>query len=155
MSEPRIVQRDGFRVVGMRITTNPMTPEIPALWKKFAPRMGDMADTAEPHVSYGVMQNFDHEKGTLEYMAGMSVTGRAHIPDGMVSMDVPPNTYAIFEATLATIEAVFSHIYQTWLPQSGYEHVKAPYFERYDEQFDPADRTSLIEVYIPVKKRAS
>lgn len=150
-NEPQLVQRDGFHVVGMQITTHPMTPEIPALWKEFAPRMAEVADTAEPHVSYGVMQNFDPEKGTLDYMAGVSVTRLAHMPRGMVSMEVPPNTYAVFEATLATIEEVFSHIYQTWLPRSGYDHVKAPYFERYDERFDPADPTSLVEVFIPVR----
>ena len=154
MSEPKIVQREAFRVVGMKITTNPMTPEIPALWKKFASRIPEVSDTTEPKVSYGVMQNFDPQKGTLEYMAGVSVTRLTQMPDGMTSMEVPPNTYAVFEATLATIEDVFCQIYETWLPKSSFEHVKAPYFERYDERFDPAVPGSAIEVYIPVRSRA-
>jgi len=49
---------------------------------------------------------------------------------------------------------VFSHIYQKWLPRSEFEHAKAPYFERYDERFDPADPKSRFEIFIPVKARA-
>ena len=154
MNEPRYLQREAFRVVGMKITANPATPDIPALWQKFAPRMFKVPDTAEPKVSYGVMQNFDPQKGTLEYMAGVSVESIAYLPDGMTSIDMPPNTYAVFEATMATIEQVFCQIYETWLPKSNFDHAKAPYFERYDERFDPTDRSSLIEVFIPVKVRA-
>ncbi|MBC7918684.1 MAG: AraC family transcriptional regulator [Rhodoferax sp.] len=154
MNEPKIVQREAFQVVGTKITTNPATPEIPALWQKFAPRMSEVTAVTEPKVSYGVMQNFDPQKGTLEYMAGVSVTSLAHVPDGMTSIDVPPNTYAVFDASMATIEEVFCHIYEKWFPTSNFEHVKAPYFERYDERFDPAVSTSVIEVYIPVKARA-
>ncbi len=154
MREPRIVQREAFRVVGMQITTNPMAGEIPALWQRFVPRMAEVPDIAEPKVSYGAMQNFDPQKGTLEYMAGVSVSSLAHMPDGMTSMDVPPNTYAVFEATLASIGDVFCQIYETWLPTSNFEHVKAPYFERYDERFDPAVSNSVIEVYVPVKVRS-
>ena len=154
MREPRLVQREAFWLVGMQITVKPMTAEIPALWQRFAPRMGEVPDVAEPKVSYGAMQNFDQQKGTLEYMAGVSVTTLARMPDGMTSMEAPPNTYAVFEATLASIGGVFCQIYETWLPTSNFEHVEAPYFERYDERFDPAVPHSVIEIYIPVKARS-
>lgn len=152
--EPRLVEREAFLVAGMQITTKPMTDEIPALWQKFAPRMAKVPNAAEPKVSYGVMQNFDQQKGTLEYMAGVSVSNLARVPDGMSSLEIPHNTYAVFEASLSTIGEIFCHIYEAWLPTSHFEHVKAPYFERYDEQFDPTVPASVIEVYIPVRPRS-
>ena len=155
VKEPRLVQREAFLVIGMKITTNPMAGEIPSLWQKFGPRMADVPNTAETRVSYGVMENFDPQKGTLEYMAAVPTTSLSRVPDGMVGAEIPPNTYAVFAASLSNISDVFCHIYETWLPASSYEHVKAPYFERYDDRFDPADTSSLIEIFIPVKARSA
>lgn len=152
-NEPRLAHRDAFLVVGMQITTNPMDGDIPALWQRFVPRIGEVSAVAEPRVSYGVMGHFDHAAGTLDYMAGVCVSHLNQIPEGMVGAEIPPNTYAVFEATLPALSEVFGHIYNTWLPASNYEHVAAPYFERYGESFDPSDTKSVIEIFIPVKTR--
>jgi AraC family transcriptional regulator len=98
------------------------------------------------------MDNLDVQRGSLDYMAGVSVSKLEHLPDGMVSWKVPSNTYAVFETTLASIGDVFSHIYGSWLPTSGYEQLAVPYFERYGESFNPGDPSSTLEIYIPVRK---
>ncbi|CAN5533466.1 hypothetical protein BH10CHL1_BH10CHL1_35680 [soil metagenome] len=152
--QPQFVTKPAFTVVGMRIHTKPMTPEIPQLWQQFGPRMGELLHLAEPGVSYGLMDHFHQMTGELDYMAGEAVTEVGDLPVGMTSWEVPTNSYARFETTLATIGQTFGYIYNDWLPTSGYQHATAPYFECYGETFDPADPTSKFSIYIPVQKNA-
>ena len=152
--QPQFVTKPAFTVVGMLIHTKPMTAEIPQLWQQFSLRMGEVQYVVEPRVSYGLMDHFDQELGRLDYMAGAAVSQAVDLPAGMTRWNVPENTYAVFETTLPNIGETFGTIYNSWLPTSGYQHVAAPYFERYGETFDPDDPTSKLSIYIPVEKRA-
>ena len=149
--QPQIVTKPVFTVVGLRLRTKPMAPEIPALWDQLVPRMDEIRHIAEPHVSYGVMMH-NRAMTELTYMAGNAVTQVDEVPAGMSRWDIPANTYAVFEATLATIGQVFGYIYNTWLPTAAYKPVDAPYFERYGETFSPDN--PVLSIYIPVVKKA-
>jgi AraC family transcriptional regulator len=149
--QPQIITKPAFTVVGLRLHTKPMAPEIPALWDQLVPRMDEIAHVAEPHVSYGLMMH-NREMTELTYMAGNAVTQVDEVPAGMSRWDIPANTYAVFEATLATIGQVFGYIYNTWLPTAAYKPVDAPYFERYSENFSPDN--PVLSIYIPVAKKA-
>lgn len=152
--EAQFVTKPAFTVVGMLIHTKPMTMEIPELWQRFAPRMGEVQHVAEPGVSYGLMDNLNPEMSELDYMAGSPVGKVDALPSGMVYWSVPANTYAVFEATLPTIGETFGYIYNTWLSTSGYQQAAGPYFERYGETFNPDDPMSKLSIYIPVEKKA-
>jgi AraC family transcriptional regulator len=134
----------------MLLHTKAMSPEIPALWDRFIPRMVEIQHQVESHVSYGLMGHFDQEAGTMDYMAGNPVTQANQLPPGMAYWDIPANTYAVLETTLPRIGEAFDYLYNTWLPSSGYQQVDAPYFERYGEAFSPEN--PIVEIYIPVKK---
>jgi AraC family transcriptional regulator len=151
--EPNLVDEPGFTVVGLAIRTRPFASEIPALWGQFAPRIDEVVAIAEPGVSYGVMENFDPLRSTLDYMAAVSVTSAERIPDGMVAKAIEAGTYAVFPATLRTLADVFGYIFDTWAPPASHERTRAPYFERYGESFDPGDPASTVEIYIPVGPR--
>ncbi len=151
--EPLIVDMPGFAVVGLAISTRPLASEIPALWGQFAPRIDEVVAIAEPGVSYGVMENFDALRSSLDYLAAVSVTSTEQIPSGMVAKVIGPSTYAVFPATLATLGDAFGHIFQAWAPQASYVQVRAPYFERYDASFDPGDLASRVDIYLPVRPR--
>ena len=150
--QPQLVTKPAFTVVGLAIKTQPMTPEIPALWRQFGPRMGEAPHLAEPGVSLGLMDILDREDGKMDYIAGNPVTQVGKLPAGMTSWQAPANTYAVFEATLPTIPQTFDYIFNTWLPTSGYQQAAGPYFERYGETFDPSEPGSKLSIYIPVKK---
>ena len=137
-------------MVGLLIHTVPMSPDIPPLWDQLVPRMGELPPTPEPRVSYGLMR-YDPATNALDYMAGNPAEPGA-VPAGMRRWDVPENTYAVFETTLAEIGRTFDFVYNTWLPGSGYRHAAAPYFERYGENFSP-DNPGL-SIYIPVLRAA-
>lgn len=149
--ELQLIAKPAFTVVGLRIGTKPKSAEIPALWDTFAPRIGEVQHPAEPQVSYGLMSNFS--ENAMDYTAGISVTDAADLPAGMTRWDVPENTYAVFETTLATIPQTFDYIFAKWLPGSGYQQKDDVYLERYGETFSPDDNP-VLSIYIPVVKRA-
>ena len=147
--QPQFVTKPAFAVVGLLLHTKPMAPEIPQLWDKFVSRIDEIPHVAEPHVSYGLMENFD-QMTRLDYMAGVSVETVDKLPEGMSQWNVPANTYAVFESTLATIGDTFGYIYNTWLPSSGYRQASGSYFERYGETFSPENPG--LSIYIPIAK---
>ena len=150
-TEPQLITKPAFTVVGLHLSTKPKSAEIPALWNTFGPRIDEVPHPAEPQVSYGLMGNFS--KHAMDYMAGISVTDATDLPAGMTRWDVPENTYAVFETTLATIPQTFEHIFAEWLPGSGYRQKDDVYFEHYGETFSPDDNP-ILSIYIPVAKKA-
>jgi AraC family transcriptional regulator len=147
-----ILERPALRVVGMAIRTRPMSPEIAALWPRFVARIDEIANPAEPRVSYGFMRQ---ENDTLYYMAGVSVSAPGPIPPGMESQVIPAGTYASFSYPLSGLGKGFGEIYGQLLPSSGYAQLPGqPLFERYDEKFDPGDPASLVQIGIPVRRKA-
>jgi len=45
-------------------------------------------------------------------------------------------------------------VFNTWWPTSGFEQAPSPFFERYGEDFDSADPSSRMEVYLPISQAA-
>jgi AraC family transcriptional regulator len=37
-----------------------------------------------------------------------------------------------------------------WFPASGFRSAPTPDFERYDARFDPATKSGVIEIWIPI-----
>lgn len=150
-SQPKLASKPAFTVVGLLLHTQAMSPEIPALWERFVPRMNEIQHQSELHVSYGLIGHFDQAAGKMDYMAGNAVAQVNQLPPGMTRWDVPANIYAVLETTLPKIGEAFDYIYNTWLPASAYQQVDAPCFERYSEVFSPDN--PVVEIYIPVKQK--
>lgn len=150
--EPKIVQKEGFTVVGMQLHCVMGQPSnIPQLWGQLMARMGEIQGFAEQGVSYGVMANYDEATGGWDYIAAFSVDAAALVPAGMVRLEIPAATYAVFPCTMPTIQTTYDTIYQQWLPSSGRQHAPAPEFECYGPTFNPDDPNSQFEVYIPIQ----
>ncbi len=148
----QIIERPAMLLAGMSIETKPMSPDIPALWPKFMARTDEIDNLLEPRVSYGVMR---HEPGTrdvLHYMAAVSVTALNRFPPGITALALPAGQYASFRYPLSGLAQGFCEIFTRWLPDSGYIQASGPYFERYDEEFDPADASSLVQICLPVRR---
>ena len=149
--EPRIVDKLAFTVVGMKCRGTIENNQIPGLWQEFGPRMAEIKGVVSPNVAYGVTLGMDEKSGEFDYVAGMAVTSADDVPDGMVSCEVPEQKYAVFTGTLPTVGQTYQYIYHDWLPQSGYQRTVGPEFELYDENFDPADDSSQMDIYIPIQ----
>jgi hypothetical protein len=62
--------------------------------------------------------------------------------------------YAVFDATIPTLDEVIGRIYNSWLATSDYQPATGFNFERYGETFDPHDPNSTVNIYIPAEKKA-
>lgn len=149
--EPEIKSKPAFTVVGMKYRGKNKDKEIPQLWFKFGPRMNEIKRRIGP--AYGVTDNYNEESGEFDYVAGIEVDSSADIPEGMVSIDVPEQTYAVFTSTLPKLFETYHQFYESWLPQSGYNRADGPELELYDETFNPADENSVLYIYIPVMRK--
>ncbi len=149
-----VLERPAFTVVGLAIQTRPRSAEIPALWPKFVARIPEIPDLSEPRVSYGVMQFNPGAAAPLFYMAAVPVSSDDRVPSGMESLVLAAGTYAVFRYPLSGLGEGFGEIFNRLLPSSDYQQTAGPYFERYDEAFDPADPGSKVEIYLPVRERA-
>lgn len=144
-------ERPALIVVGLKIVTMPMSPDIPALWPKFAARIDEIENPLEPKVSYGVMWPGE-SMAVLNYMATVSVAKLGRIPQGMESATLAAGTYASFKYPLSDLGKGFGEIFNRLLPSADLAQVPGPLFERYDERFDPGLSSSLVEIGVPVKK---
>jgi len=148
---PSIVAQPALRLAGLQILTKPMSPEIPALWLRFAPRMPEITSPAEPGVTIGAMQ---HAGENLVYLAGIELAPGAAPPADMSQVAVPAGDYAVFEFPFGDIGKAYPFIFGTWLPASGYEQDARPLLERYGTDFCPDHPASPMQVRVPVRPRA-
>ncbi|MBL7063117.1 MAG: GyrI-like domain-containing protein [Anaerolineae bacterium] len=147
--EPRIVTKPVFTVVGMLYHGKNENNEIAQMWGEFMPRVKEIEHMGLQN-AYGVCGPHE-EEGVFQYVAGFEVDSVADIPEGMVSRQVPEQTYAVFPCTLETLHEAYQYAFQTWLPQSDYQAGDGPDFELYDEDFRQEVEGSQMYIYIPIK----
>ena len=148
----KTLERPAITVVGLAIRTRPMSPDIPALWPKFVARIREIENLSQPRVSYGVMRHGGGDMEDLHYMAAVAVSNASHNPAGMESLTIPAGAYATFRYPLSGLARGFGEIFGKLLPSSGCIQAPGPYFERYDEAFDPGNPNSEVEILIPVRR---
>ncbi len=101
--EPKFVTRPAFTIVGMAYCGKNENEEIPQLWQEFTPRGPEIRARRETGHAYGVIYGFDDESGVMDYLAGIEVAEAGDLPQGMIALDLPHKTYAVFECTLPTL----------------------------------------------------
>jgi AraC family transcriptional regulator len=155
MMDAKIINRNDFWVVGLHYRGTNENEELPALWRQFWPRHKEIEDRIEPTFTYGVIDNFNPVSNAMDYLAGIEVPEDSKVPEGMVILHIPAQTYAVFQCTLPTLMETIGKIHDNWFPNSEYERAEGPEFELYDERFD-ADQGKLeMSVWIPVVKKLS
>jgi AraC family transcriptional regulator len=148
--EPEIKEKAAFTVVGLKYHGKAEGDEIPQTWQALMEYADDVGSFVDFDASYGVMGNYDAETGEYDYVAGWEKVGESEVPEDLTTWDVPAQTYAVFEVQMNEIQEAYEYIYNTWLPQSEYQHAAAPEFEYYDASFNPDDPASTLYVYVPV-----
>jgi AraC family transcriptional regulator len=96
-----------------------------------------------------------HKENKWFYMACKKVKDFSSIPVNMVAKRIPEHQYAVFTCKgLNELGKTFQFAYKEWLPESAYAMADSFDFELYDERFKGSDDPeSVIDVYIPVKKK--
>ena len=148
----RWVRRSGGKAGDVLFVTGKLGGSGKGGHLKFVPRIDEIENALEPNVSYGVMWNGESME-VLHYMAAISVSKSERVPDGLSSLTLAAGKYASFRYPLSGLAQGFGEIFNRLLPSSGFVQTRAPFFERYDEAFDPGNAQSLVEICLPVTPR--
>ena len=152
--EPKIITRPAFTMVGMRYFGNNQNQEISKLWGAANQHMDKVKNVAADWGAIGLCSMVpDAPAGEFEYVAGLVVSKVEDLPEGFVAREVPSYKYAVFThvGALSSLKDTYEYIYQTWLPQSGYELAGGIDFEYYDEDFKDFAPDSRFYIYVPIK----
>jgi AraC family transcriptional regulator len=149
--EPNVVTKPAFKVVGMKVRGKAGGNEIKDLWGAFNSRMHEIKYAVGNKTAYGVSTEFDYETKEFDYIACIAAEMVDEVPEGMVSLDIPQGTFAVFTTTLPTMIEDYENAYNVWLPNSGYERQEIPDYEEYGPEFDPMDPNSEFLFHVPLK----
>lgn len=155
----KIVTKDAFRIVGVKVHLNMKTEEcfekVPQFWQEtvqsgIVPGICSLMDQP-PYGLLGVSTCMDGEE--MDYYIAVSTQKEA--PAGMGEYWVPAGTWAVFECLGAMPEAIQSlqkRIITEWLPASGYEYDNGPDIEVYFEG-DQQSADYRSEVWLPIVRK--
>ena len=157
MIEPKIVEKEGFMVIGPAIRTTGDNEEnfkrIPNFWiecnnnKVFE----TIPNLINNNTCYGIC--LDMKGNEFTYMAAVEVSTLEQIPENMIGREIPRAKYAIFTARGPVTQAVQDmtrYIYGEWVSKSEYSLAESPDFELYDERFNDSDDCE-VDIYVPIK----
>lgn len=127
-----------------------MAAGIPRQWEDFQ-QLGRLPGQVGT-TAYGAVCGGDPEKQVMEYMCAVEVRSFDGLPKDVGRMRVPAATYAVFvhEGDVATIQSTWQQILSKWLPSSGMRSANTPDFELYDDRFDAATGSGVVEIWLGV-----
>jgi AraC family transcriptional regulator len=123
---------------------------IPAQWERFAPQIGKIP-TQVGSTAYGVCWNYQPDRG-FDYLSAVEISDLAGLPDDFSHLRLAAQRYAVFthRKHVSSIVDTLDAIWKKWLPNSGKQAAQAPWFERYDEAFDPRTGMGGFEIWLPI-----
>lgn len=154
LAPPGIVTHRALRVVGLskRYTMNEVAG-IPAQWQRFVPLMSNLVGD-QRQTTYGI--GYNNDDTGKDYMCAVEVKNFGEIPRELTRLSIAEHLYAHFthQGHVTLFRSMWKSIFNDWLPTSGYDIAHAPDFERYGEAFNPITGEGLLELFVPVKKKA-
>lgn len=157
--EPQIVKRKAFRVIGLGESFSDNSFEaIAEFWNHFIARMDEIKNPIAKETFGMCLPNHPHVKKRDEnhfvYIPCMPVEKTAPIPEGMVDLEVPANTYAVFthKGPISLFPHTINYVWGTWMLENQNLRAEGPDFELYDERFQFEDPKTEIDIWIPIKE---
>lgn len=161
--EVRIEKREGFFVAGMVVQTSSMVSSIaqqPALWDRvwLAEQENKIYAMARPaeHGEYYI--SFPVTNDLYRLVTCVKIDDPENVDSSLYVDWVPEGEYAIFatpptdEAFAQRIAETWRYIFETWLPESGYELAEQGIdYEFYDERCH--GKPYSMDICIPVKRK--
>jgi AraC family transcriptional regulator len=167
--EARMLKKEAVALAGFALTTRTKDGEnkreIPKFWQAYMTegRMEKLHGESfvKSHSEYGACFFENPENGEFVYVIGVEVKEGHDIPEGYYICTVPEALYAVFTTPPAdesnfssAIQGSWDYIYSEWFPNSGYEFDRNGVdFELYDER-SMAKTGKVIDIYLPVVKKA-
>ncbi|MDF2672298.1 MAG: AraC family transcriptional regulator [Clostridiales bacterium] len=155
---PEIITKEDFKVIGVASNTTKNSEvdfkQIPKFWNKF---FNLKLEEKIPNKVYidtylGYSCDFD-EHSNYTYFICSEVNNICIVPNGMVSKTIPASKYATFKIKGQFPELLINawrYIYNTWLPNSGYELTDKADIEELNLSRISMDIPE-VTIYLPIK----
>jgi predicted transcriptional regulator YdeE len=160
-ANPRVVQQEGFTVMGISVRTSNAEQATPAapIGKQWARLFKEGVLAAIPNKAdaniVAVYSDYASDKdGEYDYLLGASVTKVGSVPAGMTVKKVPAGRYAVFTSERGPVQKVVVEMWQrVWAtPKSslGGDRAYKTDYEVYDQRAqNPAD--SVVDLHVSVR----
>lgn len=147
---PRIESGRTLRLAGISERHGGTITALPTQWSRFIPLVGHVPGQMG-RVVYGVTYNVD-ETTAFDYMCGVEVDAFLAEDPPFSRLTIPAQTYAVFthREHITSLAAMIGAVLDRALGAAGYALMDGPFFERYDERFDPRTGHGDVEVWFPV-----
>lgn len=157
--EPKIIEFNETKVIGMKCTTTLINNTIPQLWDDYMKRFPEIPNKSSERVCYGIClpMEWDCQKDgdhtPFDYLAAHPVTSLEEIPEGMIAHIIPPGKYATFihRGPLDNLGETYENIFSKWMRDYELEYDKREQLEVYDHRFKFGHPDSILEILVPVK----
>ncbi len=156
--KPNIIQLEGKKLIGHKLTMSVENNLTAALWGKFMPRRNEIKNrVGTDFISMQIYpkayhMNFIPER-EFQKWAAVEVSDFDNVPANMESFILTGGTYAVFDYKGSSSDpTIFQYIYNHWLPNSKYELDDRPHFEVLGKNYKNNDPNSEEEIWIPTKK---
>ncbi|MGO0883429.1 AraC family transcriptional regulator [Clostridioides difficile] len=157
----RIVEKKGFRIVGVKEHMNMIVDEcfdkVPKLWNKsIQSGMIEKLLKLINHEPYGLLGVSVCTNGKdLDYY--IAAPTDIHTLENTYEYFIPSGIWAVFECispmpNATAIQELQKRIITEWLPSSGYEYANLPDIELYPKG-DIKAHDYTVEVWIPIRKQ--
>ena len=156
---PRIQTLGEKKLIGKRLTMSFADYKIGELWRAFAPRRMEIANTLGSDLISLVVYSPNHfadfkPTNEFERWAAVEVSTFDHVPAGMETFVLPGGLYAVFDYKgLNTDNSIFQYILGTWLPNSDYALDDRPHFEVLGSKYKNNDPDSEEDIFVPIKPK--
>jgi AraC family transcriptional regulator len=159
---PRIEQRGRLLLAGLR-RKHAVSQDMSAImrsveeqWVNFRPRRRELRHALNSDC-YGILLKvFDGDVG-IEYFCGMEVSEASDLPEGFVTLDIPPLRYAMVRHTgtaddlLKTYFDIFGRLLpEAGLTVSGGRNGAPEFIERFDSLYSLETRTGGPVIMVPL-----
>lgn len=159
--DPKIVQQDGFMVIGISARTNnvkEMTADgvIGKMWGRLMQEglLAKIPNKADPNIVAVYTDYASDHNGDYTFLLGSRVTSDADVPEEMVAKKIPAGKFAVFISDKGPAPKVVPELWMkiNSLPENavGADRMYRADFEIYDQRaMDP--QNLQMDVYIGVK----
>jgi AraC family transcriptional regulator len=149
LDPPRIVAEERIRAVGLSETHSfATTIHIPAQWQRFMELYGAIPDKLD-RIPIGISQALD-DNGEFPYVCAAEVSRFGDLPPGLIKVDLPPRSYAVFEHK-SHVSRIFETYEAIWNEALADRKVAdAPVIERHNPTFDPSTGEGGLTLWIPL-----
>ena len=159
--EPEIRDFPETKLIGKQMKMSFAENQTSELWHSFAPNLKFVKNNVSSELySVEVYNDVDFFKNfnpqlQFEKWATIQVSDFDSVPEGLEKLTIPAGKYAVFQykGKPANAAEFYRHIYETWLPESGYNLDNRPHFAVMGEKYKNDDPDSEEEIWIPVTEK--